>query len=69
MPMQEREVRIEGMSCQHCVMIVRESLQKVPGITLKVVRVGAVVFGADDPESALVRVRAAITEAGYTPTN
>jgi copper chaperone CopZ len=67
--MQEREVRIEGMSCQHCVMIVRESLQKVPGITLKVVRVGAVVFGADDPESALDRVRAAIREAGYTPTN
>jgi copper chaperone len=67
--MQEREVRVDGMSCQHCVMTVRESLQKVPGITLKVVRVGAVVFAADDPESALDRVRAAITEAGYTPTN
>jgi len=67
--MQEREVRIEGMSCQHCVMSVRESLQKVSGITVKVVRVGAVVFGADDPESALDRVRAAIVEAGYKPTN
>ncbi len=67
--MQEREIRIEGMSCQHCVMTVKESLQKVPGISLKVVRVGAVVFSADDPEAALVRVRAAITEAGYTPTN
>jgi copper chaperone CopZ len=67
--MQEREVRIEGMSCQHCVMSVRESLQKVPGITVKVVRVGAAVFSADDPESALDRVRAAILEAGYTPTN
>lgn len=67
--MQEREIRIEGMSCQHCVMNVRESVQKVPGITVKVVRVGAVVFSADDPESALDRVRAAITNAGYKPTN
>lgn len=67
--MQEREVRIEGMSCQHCIMTVRESLQNVPGITVKVVRVGAAVFGADDPESALERVRAAITSAGYKPTN
>jgi copper chaperone CopZ len=50
-------------------MTVRESLQKVPGITLKVVRVGAVVFSADDPEAALDRVRSAITSAGYTPTN
>ena len=67
--MQEREVRIEGMSCQHCVMTVRESVQKVPGITVKVVRVGAVVFGADDPETALERVRTAIASAGYKPTN
>lgn len=67
--MQEREVRIEGMTCQHCVMTVSQSLQKVPGITIKVVRVGAVVFASDDPESALDRVRAAISEAGYTPTN
>jgi copper chaperone CopZ len=67
--MQEREIRIEGMSCQHCVMNVRESLQKVPGITVKVVRIGAVVFGADDPENAVDRVRMAITEAGYKPTN
>jgi copper chaperone CopZ len=67
--MQEREVRIDGMSSQTCVMTVRESLQKVPGITLKVVRVGAVVFSADDPEAALDRVRSAITSAGYTPTN
>jgi len=67
--MQEREVRIEGMSCQHCVMAVRESVQQVPGIIVKVVRIGAVVFGADDPELALERVRAAITNAGYKPTN
>jgi len=67
--MQEREVRIEGMSCQHCVMAVRESVQQVPGIIVKVVRIGAVVFGADDPDLALERVRAAITNAGYKPTN
>jgi copper chaperone CopZ len=27
------ELTIEGMSCGHCVMAVREALTKVPGVT------------------------------------
>jgi len=65
--MHEREVRIEGMTCQHCVLAVQKALNRVPGITLQVVRVGAVVYSAPDTERVLPQVRAAITEAGYTP--
>ncbi len=65
--MHEREVRIEGMSCQHCVLAVQKALNRVPGITLQVVRIGAVVYSAPDTERVLEQVRAAITEAGYTP--
>lgn len=65
--MHEREIRVEGMTCQHCVMAVQKALDGVPGIVVKVVRVGAVVYATDDLEHAEKRVRAAIVEAGYTP--
>jgi copper chaperone CopZ len=65
--MQEREIRIEGMTCQHCVMAVQKALDRVPGIRVKVVRVGAVVYVADDVDHADQQVRAAIQEAGYAP--
>ena len=65
--MHEQEIRVDGMSCQHCVMAVQTALDGVPGITVKVVRVGAVVYASDDMEHAESRVRAAITSAGYTP--
>ncbi|MCC6396191.1 MAG: heavy-metal-associated domain-containing protein [Bacteroidetes bacterium] len=65
--MHEREIRVEGMTCQHCIMAVKKELDKVPGITVKVVRVGAVVYASDDVDRADARVRDAITAAGYTP--
>lgn len=65
--MHEREIRVEGMTCQHCIMAVKKELDRVPGITVKVVRVGAVVYASDDVDRADARVRDAITAAGYTP--
>jgi copper chaperone CopZ len=65
--MHEQEIRVEGMTCQHCVMAVQKALDEVPGITVKVVRVGAVVYSTDDIDRAEKRVRAAITDAGYKP--
>jgi copper chaperone CopZ len=65
--MHEREIRVEGMTCQHCIMAVQIELDKIPGITVKVVRVGAVVYASDDVDRADARVRDAISAAGYTP--
>jgi copper chaperone CopZ len=65
--MHEQEIRIEGMTCHHCVMAVQKALDAVPGISVKVVRIGAVVFGTDDIERAEGRVREAIVAAGYKP--
>lgn len=65
--MHEQEIRVDGMTCQHCVMAVQKALDGVPGIKVQVVRVGAVVYSTDDVERAEKRVRAAITSAGYTP--
>jgi copper chaperone CopZ len=65
--MHEQEIRVEGMTCQHCVMSVKKALDAIPEITVKVVRVGAVVYASDDIVHAEKKVRTAIIAAGYTP--
>lgn len=65
--MHEQEIRVEGMTCQHCVMAVKKALDAIPEITVRVVRVGAVVYASDDIAHAETKVRAAIAAAGYTP--
>ena len=59
------ELKVEGMSCMHCVKAVTDALSDVPGVT-KVQEVSlesgtASVEGSPDPQ-ALV---AAVKEAGY----
>ena len=58
-------LKIEGLTCQHCVKAVTEALSEVPGVT-KVVEVSleskkAIVQGPAD-NATLV---AAVSEAGY----
>jgi copper chaperone len=62
------QLKIDGMSCLHCVKAVTDSLSRVPGVT-QVHEVDlntglATVEGTADPE-ALV---AAVNEAGYQAT-
>jgi copper chaperone CopZ len=60
--MTTHELRIEGMSCQHCVKSVREALTRVPGVTQVSVEIGhASVRTTDDvPRTALVAALAAV---------
>jgi copper chaperone len=59
------ELKIEGMSCMHCVKTVTEALSQVPGVTavqgVSLERGAATVEGFPDSQ-ALV---AAVKEAGY----
>ncbi len=59
------KLKIEGMSCNHCVMAVTKALEKVPGVE-KVVEVSlergeALVEGNPEPD----RLVAAVEEEGY----
>ena len=59
------ELKIEGMSCDHCVRAVTKALTKVPGVT-RVVEVSldrgeAIVDG----EAAFEQLAAAVREEGY----
>jgi copper chaperone len=62
------KLKIEGMTCGHCVMSVQKALAAVPGVegsvevTLKPGQ--AVVAGAPSPDALI----AAVAEEGYTAT-
>ncbi len=58
------KLKVEGMTCNHCVMAVKKALLKVPGVERAEVSLEkgeAVVEGQADPQ-ALVR---AVEEEGY----
>ena len=61
----KKTLSIEGMSCKHCVMHVKNALVEVAGVESAVVDLAdksAVVTGGALDDAAL---RAAVAEAGY----
>ncbi len=63
--MTEREFKIEGMSCQHCVMAVRKELAKVQGVEIREIRIGSASVTYDETRTDAARLEAAIAKAGY----
>lgn len=60
-------LRIDGMSCQHCVRAVFTALTPVPGITSADVSIGAAVI-EHDGQATIDALRAAIEVSGYSVT-
>jgi copper chaperone len=59
------ELKIEGMSCDHCVRAVTKALTEVPGVT-RVVEVSLERGEATvDGEAAFEQLAAAVREEGY----
>ncbi len=63
--MTERELRIGGMSCQHCVMAVKRELARVEGVEVRDVRIGSASVAYDETRTDAARLEAAIAKAGY----
>ena len=60
-----RDYTVEGMTCSHCVLSVREEVSEVPGVSAVDVDLASgrlTVRGSDIDDGA---VRAAVAEAGY----
>ncbi len=64
--MKETEIRISGMSCNHCVMSVRKELSKIPGVDVKDVQIGSARVAYDENTVSPKQIAEAIAEAGYT---
>lgn len=63
--MAETAVKIEGMSCQHCVMAVKKALGGVPGVLQSDVQIGTAIVQYDESKAKEADIRTAIEKAGY----
>jgi len=63
--MTEREIKISGMSCQHCVMAVKRELAKIAGLEVEEVKIGAARVAYDEAKVDQRRIQEAVVEAGY----
>ena len=63
--MTTKEIRIEGMNCNHCAMAVKRELSKIPGLRVMEVRVGSASLEYDEVAVTPEKIRKAVEEAGY----
>jgi copper chaperone len=63
--MKTQELKIEGMSCGHCVMSVKNELGKVTGIVVDDVQIGKARIHYDESKVTEQEIARAIDEAGY----
>ncbi len=60
----KQTIKIEGMTCQHCVMAVKKELQKLELQNLDV-KIGEASFELDENKVNEQSIKSAIEEAGY----
>jgi len=63
--MAEAMIKIEGMTCQHCVMRVKKAFETLPGIVSLDVQIGRASLSYDDSVVKREDLEAAVTAAGY----
>lgn len=64
--MQEKFIRVDGMSCNNCVKHVSEALSEIPGVEhveVSLEKAGATIQSSQDIDIEVIRT--ALDEAGY----
>lgn len=61
----ETTIKIEGMSCQHCVARVKKALDGLNGVTASDVQIGSAGVKYDETKIKKEDLEAAIEKAGY----
>ena len=67
--MTQKEFKIEGMSCGHCVMAVKKELQKINNLKIDNVEIGSAKVEFDENQIDNQKIIDAIEEAGYKVIN
>ena len=62
--MKKEQLKIEGMTCEHCIKAVQKELSKLD-IKIKGVKVGSADIKYDAAKVNKEQIAAAINEAGY----
>ena len=63
--MNRTTLRIDGMSCGHCVMSVRKALEAIDGVQVESVAVGTASVEFDPTRASTDVIVEAVNEAGY----
>ena len=63
--MNESVIKIDGMSCQHCVMRVKKALDAIEGVSSSMVEIGKADITFDDSKTTLDAIKEAINGSGY----
>lgn len=63
--MEQTVLRIDGMSCGHCVSRVQKALSRVEGVHVDQVEIGSARVTYDPERVPLQRIREAVEDAGY----
>ncbi len=67
--MKTAELKIEGMSCNHCVMAVKKELGKLDNVKVEDVQIGSAKVEYDENKVDIKAFANAIEEAGYKLLN
>jgi len=59
------EMKIDGMSCGHCVGAVRKALQSLPGVEIGDVAIGSAQVSYDESRTSPEAITRAVEEEGY----
>ncbi len=58
-------IKVEGMSCMHCVMRVKKALESLRGVQSSDVQIGTVTVSFDETALKKEDIEKAIISAGY----
>ncbi len=58
-------IKIDGMSCQHCVMSVKQAVEALDGVTSAEVTVGEAVVSYDESKVNKDALEQAVQKAGF----
>jgi len=61
----KRTLKIDGMSCQHCIRAVRTALEELDGLSVGDVRLGEAEIEFDPTLVDESQIEAAVEEEGY----
>ena len=59
------KIKIDGMSCGHCIMAVRKELSRLP-LKIKDVSIGSAEIEYDETKLTSDEIKRAINKAGYS---
>ena len=63
--MERMTMKIDGMTCGHCVSAVDKALRKVDGVAVEKVDIGSATVSFDPTEVSEARIAEAVNDEGY----